>query len=161
MNAVGMNLYSCSVVPFRCCGVVVPLVVPLFSSVVVALLFCWSCRCSVLLLWRCCSVGRAVVPSRCCGVVVPLVVPLFRPVVVVLLFHCCGVLPFRCCGVVVPLVVPLFRGCGVVGGVVLLTFLFRVIFASGILAVLFIECFQGLDHDWIMIETRTMATEGF
>jgi hypothetical protein len=51
----------------------------------------------------------------------------------------------------------LFRCFGVVGVVTLLMFLF----ASGILAVSFIESFQGLDHDWIMIETRTMATEGF
>jgi hypothetical protein len=49
----------------------------------------------------------------------------------------------------------LFRCFGVVGVVTLL------MFASGILAVSFIERFQGLDHDWIMIETRTMATEGF
>jgi hypothetical protein len=56
---------------------------------------------------------------------------------------------WRCCGVVVAL---LFRRFGVVGVVTSL------MFASGILAV---ERFQGLDHDWIMIETRTMATEGF
>jgi hypothetical protein len=77
------------------------------------------------------AVGRGIVIAS-----VALVVPLlFR-------WSC------RCCSVVSAL---LFRGCDVVD----------VSFASGILAVSFIECFEGLDHDWIMIETRTMATEGF
>jgi hypothetical protein len=83
---------------------------------------------------------------RCCGVVVPW------------LWRCCSVvvaLLFRGCGVVVPL----FRRCWCCD--VVDVSIWSVIFASGILAVSFIESFQGLDHDWFMIETRTMTTEGF
>jgi hypothetical protein len=61
-----------------------------------------------------------------------------------------------CCGVLVPL----FRRCWCCE-VVDVSIFWSVIFASGILAVSFIERFQGLDHDWFMIETRTMTTEGF
>jgi hypothetical protein len=84
---------------------------------------------------------------------------------VALLFRCCGIVVpwlWRCCSVVVALlfrgsgvVVPLFRRCWCCD--VVDVSIWSVIFASRILAVSFIESFQGLDHDWIMIETRTMT----